>query len=252
MTVVNAVEVATTQSKPNNGNTLINIVLDETGSMNSCWDATIASFNDYIGSQKTVGGNCAVSLATFSTQGRFGAVRSMSLNMTAAMQKARDSGDNVRTVFENVNVQEVGPLSRESYKPNGGTNLYDAIGATIERVSRQLEGQDSIPNVLVVIITDGEENASTEYNLDAVKKLIQAKEQEGWTFVYLGANQDAWKVGASFGLSKGQTMSYSTDHMDSTMATLSAATSTYRATRSAMAGSAASLDTVERNFFDGK
>lgn len=253
MTVVNAVEVATTSSKPNNGKTLINIVLDETGSMNSCWDATIASFNDYIGSQKTVGGDCSVSLSTFSTQRGFTAnVRAMSLNMGAAMQKARDTGEDVRPVFENVNLQEVGPLSRESYKPNGGTNLYDAIGLTIERVSRQLEGQDTVPNVLVVIITDGEENASREYNLDAVKKLIQAKEQEGWTFVYLGANQDAWKVGASFGLAKGQTMSYSTDHMDSTMATLSAATATYRSTRSALAGSNASLEAVERNFFDNK
>lgn len=248
MTVVNAVEVATTQSKPSNGQTLINIVLDETGSMQSCWDPTISSFNDFIGGQKAVDHPCQVSLTTFSTTGRFGSgIRAMSMN--AAMQAARDTGDDVRPVFENIPVSQVGFLSRENYKPNGGTNLYDAIGKTIARVDAQLATQDKVPSVLVVIITDGEENASVEYNLQGIKTLIQAKEAEGWTFIYMGANQDAWKVGSSFGLAKGQTMSYSTTEMAATMSTLSDATATYRTMR---ATGAVESTAIARNFFDDK
>ena len=249
MTVVNAVEVATTSSKPSNGQTLISIVLDETGSMNSCWDSTISSFNDYIGSQKTVDHPCRVSLTTFSTQSGFGmrSVHSRGINMLSAMNSARETGQDVRPVFENVAVSTVNPLSRESYKPNGGTNLYDAIGTTIGRIDNQLAGMDSVPSVLVVIITDGEENASSEFTLGAIKMLISAKEAQGWTFIYMGANQDAWKVGQSFGLAKGQTMSYSTAEMADTMTTLSAATASYRGAR---ATGAVAADAVARGFFD--
>lgn len=250
MTEVIAVEVSTTSSKPRNGATLINIVLDETGSMNSCWDATISSFNEYIGSQKTTEGDCSVSLYTFSTLGRYGGtIMRSAIDMNQTMQKARDSGNDIRPVFENVPVQDVGLLTRENYRPNGGTNLYDAIGATIRNVESQLSGKESVPDVLVVIITDGEENASTEYRLDDIRKLIAAKEQEGWTFIYLGANQDAWQVGASFGLAKGQTMTYNTDEMIETMNVLADATTSYRNLRSS--GAVAS-GTVSRNFFDPK
>jgi hypothetical protein len=103
-----------------------------------------------------------------------------------------------------------------------------------------------VPDVLIVIVTDGGENSSREFNLDAVRELIKAKETEGWTFVYLGANQDAWNVGSQFGLSKAQTMTYSTSNMKGTMNTLAEATTSYRSMRSS--GDVA-YGSVTKNFF---
>lgn len=242
MTQVNAVEVVTTSTptKPSNGETLITLVLDETGSMNSCLDATISSINDYIGSQKGQEGIANVSLFKFSDTA--GYARSYA-NVGA---KPAVQSELIRTVFENKVVTEVPELTRSNYKPDGGTNLYDAIGSTIRRVEAQLSGLTEVPDVLVVIVTDGGENASKEFKLADVKALVQSKEQEGWTFVYLGANQDAWQVGQSFGLSKGQTMSYETTAMNATMSTLAESTATYRSLRSS--GQVA-RGSVTKNFF---
>lgn len=251
MTEVSAVEVVST-SKPRSGTVLINVVLDETGSMNSCWDATINSFNDYIGSQKTQGGECRVNLTTFSmlSNGIAGSLQMKairSINMNQVAERARATGQNIRSVFLNEDVQAVGNLTKESYRPNGNTNLYDAIGSNIRNVESQLAGMDSIPDVLFVIITDGGENASTEYRLQDVQSLVKAKEQEGWTFIYLGANQNAWQVGQTFGLSKGQTMSYSTNNMEGTMSALADATSSYRGLR---ASGSIAYGSVTKSFFD--
>lgn len=251
MTEVSAVEAVTASNssrKPNNGETLISLVLDETGSMMSCYQPTISSVNDYLGSQKGQDGVCKVNLYTFSSQQRgFTAMRAFSMN--AQMQKARDTGENFRPVFENQPIADVGFLDTTNYKPDGMTNLYDAIGSTIRRVEAQLAPLTEVPNVLIVIVTDGGENSSREYSLGAIKAMVAEKEADGWTFVYLGANQDAFEVGSSFGLSKGQTMTYSTDNMDATMASLSTATAGYRSMRGV--GSAMNA-TVAKGFFSDK
>ena len=252
MTEVSAVEVistSTTSRRESNGETLISLVLDETGSMVSCYDSTISSVNDYLGSQKTAPGVAKVNLYTFSSMCLYGG-NMRSFSMTADMQTVRDTGKDIRPVFENRPIADVGFLSKENYRPHGGTNLYDAIGVTIRAIEDQLVPLDTIPNVLVVIITDGDENASREYTLDAIKVLIKQKEGEGWTFIYLGANQDAFAVGSTFGLSKGQTMSYDTTAMVGTMATLSASTTTYRNARAFKGAVADGI--VSKNFFGDK
>lgn len=250
MTEVSAVEVIASASprKPTNGETLITMVLDETSSMSSCLDQTISSVNEYFATQKNGDGIANVNLYTFSEQNGFGTTF-RSMNMNAAMQAARDTGQDIRPVFENLPIAQVGEINKTNFKPNGMTNLYDAVGFTIKRLEAQLESQASVPNMLVVIVTDGGENASKEFTSETLTKLVKEKTEEGWTFVYLGANQDAWKVGQSFGLAKGQTMTYSTDHMESTMATLSAATGSYR---SARAKGFVAEGTASRDFFGGE
>lgn len=244
MTIVNAFEVApVTSTTTPKTETLIQFVLDETGSMSWCADATIASFNEYIGSQKTVndGIKCLVGLTKFSEVGRS--------FYYAETTKNPNSIASTRSVFEAKDINEVPQLTRSSYTPNGGTNLYDAIGQTIARLDATVTDAQ---NVLVVIMTDGEENSSREYNVNSIRKLIEDRQAKGWTFVYLGANQDAWKVGSTFGLSKGQTMAYSTSDMAGTMATLSTATSAYRSARSLNAGADSKSGTVDHNFFGDK
>lgn len=236
MTIVNAFEVApaTSTSSPKN-ETLIHFVLDETGSMSWCADATISSFNEYLGTQRTVndGNTCRVSLTKFSDTGR-------------VIRTPNQTGANVRVVYESKDVHSAPQLTRQTYQPNGGTNLYDAIGATIAKLDASVKENQ---NVLVVIMTDGEENASREYNAQQIKALVEQRQAKGWTFVYLGANQDAWKVGSTFGLSKGQTLSYNVADMKSTMDTLSMATTSYRSARGINAEHNLS-GTVATSFFD--
>jgi hypothetical protein len=203
--------------------------------MNSCWDSTISAVNDYMGTQKSQEGVARASLFKFSTGGySYGRADATSTS-------------EFRTIFENKLVGEVDELTKENYRPTGGTNLYDAIGNAIRRIEAQLAPLSEVPDVLCVIVTDGGENASREYKLSDIQALVKAKEAEGWTFVYLGANQDAWQVGQTFGLHKGQTMSYSTANMAGTMRSLSESTKSYR---SARMGGAVERGTVTRNFFD--
>jgi len=239
MAKVQAFEVAPVTSTPKT-ETLIQFILDETGSMNSCLDSTISSFNEYIDSQKSVDENgvpCFINLTKFSeTHG--------SLYRSPSVWTERTTVDKVRHVQTRCPLWDMMHLTKNTFTPSGGTNLYDAIGATIQKLDSQIRTDQ---NVLVVIITDGEENCSKEYTLDAIRSMIQERTAKGWTFVYLGANQDAWKVGAGFGLSKGQTMAYSTADMKGTMATLSAATTSYRSAR----GLNASVGT-DFGFFTGE
>jgi hypothetical protein len=96
--------------------------------------------------------------------------------------------------------------------PRGSTALNDALGMTIVRLGERLAGmpEDERPGkVIFVVVTDGEENASREYNLPEVRDLVEEQaERWGWEFIYLAANVDAFATGRGYGFAAGQTMSY--------------------------------------------
>ena len=87
--------------------------------------------------------------------------------------------------YDNVKADNVNTLSARDYNPRGGTPLYDAIGISIAKLNAQTSEKD---NVLVTIITDGEENCSEEYNLHMVKTLISKMKKQGWTFTLIGTD----------------------------------------------------------------
>lgn len=87
--------------------------------------------------------------------------------------------------YDNVNADEANPLTMKQYNPSAATPLYDAIGKGIAKMNAQTEADD---NVLVTIITDGEENCSEEYNLKMVKTLIEKLKKQGWTFTLIGTD----------------------------------------------------------------
>ena len=87
--------------------------------------------------------------------------------------------------YDNVKAESVHRLGSKDYNPCGGTPLYDAIGTAISKLNAQTTERD---NVLVTIITDGEENCSQEYNLKMVKTLIDKMKKQGWTFTLIGTN----------------------------------------------------------------
>ena len=88
--------------------------------------------------------------------------------------------------YDNVKAESVHRLGSKDYNPCGGTPLYDAIGTAISKLNAQTTERD---NVLVTIITDGEENCSQEYNLKMVKTLIDKMKKQGWTFTLIGTDK---------------------------------------------------------------
>lgn len=91
--------------------------------------------------------------------------------------------DHFKLHYDNINAAEARPLTMMDYKPCAATPLYDAIGKGVAKINAQSEADD---NVLVTIITDGEENCSEEYNLKMVKNLIEKLKKQGWTFTLIG------------------------------------------------------------------
>jgi hypothetical protein len=148
-------------------------ILDRSGSMDDCRDDTIGGFNAFIESQKPFGG--MLTLVLFDHE--------------------------YEVVYKDKPIAEVEKMTRESYVPRGNTALLDAMGKTIKSV------EDFLPRT-VVILTDGYENGSHKYTKAHIKDLVEAKTKEGWTFVYLGANQDAFTEAGALGISQNCTMNY--------------------------------------------
>lgn len=211
------VEVKTTLTTPTKfkfkkagtaGN-LISVVLDESGSMQSCWNDTITGFNEYVQGQKTAdAGACWLTLNKF-------------------------EGGRIRTPFENMDIRETPALDKKNYTPAGGTNLLDAIGHTIEQVNTILDSKKKRdrPGVIIVIMTDGEENQSHKYNNEMIKSMVAAAERADWSFVFLGANIDSFAVGSTFGMTASNSANYSTANMVDTMASMSATTTRMRSAK---------------------
>lgn len=100
--------------------------------------------------------------------------------------------------YDNVPADNVRKLSMRDYRPCGGTPLYDAIGMGIAKINAQAAEGD---NVLVTIVTDGEENCSEEYSLRMIKNLIEKLKKQGWTFTFIGTdNLDVEAIAADMGI----------------------------------------------------
>jgi uncharacterized protein YegL len=196
--------------------TEIVVVLDKSGSMGSIRQDTIGGFNTMLADQqKETSGKALLTLVTFNTY--------------------------VQTVINGKDVNEVEPLTEKSYAPNGGTSLLDAIGKTIDSLEARYEDaqpEDVPAKVLFIIITDGEENASKEYNKSRIQKMIKHQTtRHGYDFIFLGANLDSVGEGAGLGVSSGQSRNFSasTRGISDTYGVLSKTTSMYRSGEYAVA-----------------
>jgi hypothetical protein len=187
--------------------TIINFLLDETGSMLDRKDDVIKGFNEYIRSMKQE--------------------RESSRRILFTLTKF-NSKKGIQIEYLAKDIDEVPQLTKTTYMPDAGTPLYDAIGETVSRLTRELQDEKKKTGVLFVIMTDGEENDSKEFRDKAkITKVIQDKEKEGWTFVYLGADQNAWSQAGAIGMQVGNVMSFQSDHYAQTFAALSNRTSAY-------------------------
>ena len=152
------------------------IIIDESGSMQSIKRAAIDSVNETIqtirsAEQKHPEQEHYVSLVSFN--------------------------DDVKTIYDCVEVEQVKEINDETYQPSCCTALYDAMGISLSKLRKRVAESDK---VLVTVVTDGYENASKEYSSKAIKTLVDELKAKGWVFAYIGANQDVEAVAATISI----------------------------------------------------
>lgn len=148
------------------------IILDESGSMASIKESTIAGFNETV---QTIKG-----------------IQAQHPEEEQYITLVSFNGLGIKTLLSNQPVETLTELNTALYRPNSDTPLYDAMGHAFQRLRTQLELIKNY-HVLVTIFTDGQENASKEFSGDAIKKLIEELKGQQWTFTYIGANHDVEK-----------------------------------------------------------
>jgi len=158
--------------------TEIIFILDESGSMSSVKGDTIGGFNEFIEAQKRIPGTVKFTFVKFS--------------------------DYYNVINDGTPIEEVSPLNESTYTPSFSTALLDAVGKAVNSVTARLDEtpEDEKPEkVLFAILTDGYENASTEYAQKAINEMIKnQRTKEGWEFLFLGADIDAWSGGSAMGI----------------------------------------------------
>lgn len=169
----------------------ITVILDRSASMRSIAAATVEGFNGFVTEQESVPGDGVWTLVQFDDPG---SARGADEAFPQVVFEARDQKQSPR-------------LNPEEYRPRGGTALIDACCLTIDRIGVRLAAlseADRPDGVLVVIITDGEENSSSRFTKAQLNERIAHQQAKyGWKFLFLGANIDAISVGDSYGVAKG-------------------------------------------------
>lgn len=155
------------------------IILDESGSMESIKKNIIAGFNELV---QTVQGI----QEQFPEQEHF-----------ITMFTFNGFGHKILHFIDPVT--KLKKINDERYHPAASTPLYDAIGSAVAKLKQVVANQTKC-NVLVTILTDGEENASVEYSAAAIKKIIEELKEQNWTFTYIGTDHDVTRVAHSISI----------------------------------------------------
>jgi len=161
----------------------ISVVLDRSGSMASIAGDIVGGFNEFLADQRKGPGAARVTLVQF------------------------DAEDPFEVLIDAVDLGEVTDLDRSAYQPRGLTPLYDAVGRMVGRIDASIAERTELDlpaeDQVVVIVTDGLENASKEHTRSTVFDLIEKRRKEGWVFMFLGANQDSYASGESMAVAPG-------------------------------------------------
>lgn len=142
-------------------------IVDESGSMSSIRADTIGAFNEQLRTLRQAPENPKVSLRTFASE----------VHDPVLWQEPLD---------------RIEPLTEEDYRPGGKTAMIDAVCSTLDRLDGETfrERDDH----LVIVLSDGKENNSTRYDAEYLRKRVKTMKEAGWTFLYLGDNQDLTEV----------------------------------------------------------
>ena len=171
------------------GLTELVFILDRSGSMQGLEADTIGGFNAMIEKQKKEPGEAFVSTVLFD--------------------------DRTEVLHDRVRVSEVRPITDREYYVRGCTALLDAIGGAIRHIGgihKYARPEDVPEHTLLVITTDGMENASRRYSARQINGMIRRqKEQYGWEFLFLGANIDAVETAGQLGIAPDRAVNYRCD-----------------------------------------
>lgn len=187
-----------------NKTTHYQIILDSSGSMSGCRHATISAFNEHLQSIRAIQQEfpqqkIRISLTNFSNE--------------------------VVEMFADRIPDEVDLLDQENYRTDGSTKLIDAIGKCIQRMEfvHGEEIQQDKASVVFLILTDGEENASTIFNYQQVSNMIDRLKATGkWTFTFLGADVDLSRMGDMLHIDRSHRKTFSKMHINENVACFSA------------------------------
>lgn len=171
------------------GLTELVFILDRSGSMSGLESDTIGGYNSLLDKQKKEDGECVITTVLFD--------------------------DKYELLHDRINIKGIVPITEREYFVRGSTALLDAIGRTIDKIGnaqKHTAEDERAEKVMIVITTDGMENASREYSYDKVRQMIERqKEKYGWEFIFLGANIDAVETAARFGISADRAANYHAD-----------------------------------------
>ena len=159
---------------------IINLmILDASGSMESIYNQALSGVNETI---QTI---------------RMAQKEHPELQQFLTLTSFNSGKDYLKVKYSSTPIDEVKEITREDYTACGCTALYDAMGEMVSELKRKVTPED---RVLVTVITDGYENASVHWNGPQIKSLVEELRQTGWTFTYIGANQDVEAVAGSMGI----------------------------------------------------
>lgn len=158
------------------------LLLDKSGSMKGLEQDTIKGYNDMLAKERKLTVPTNVTTVLFSSDRE--------------------------VLVDRQPIADVPDMTEDMYKVRGATSLYDTIGAAIDTTSKVKDIEVAGSKVLFVIITDGLENYSQDYDQDKVKELIKAQEEKGWEFVFIGANMDAEKEAGTIGIKEENAATY--------------------------------------------
>lgn len=157
-------------------------ITDRSGSMSTLRADVIGGFNVFLHDQKEAPGEAKMTHVQFD--------------------------DVYEVLYAGVPVQDVQPLTTETYVPRGCTALLDAIGRTLDVQGKRIKDENWADKIIVCIRTDGHENASKEYSQQRIKQMIQHAQDHGWVFIFAAANQDAFTTGSAYGFNNVHTQNY--------------------------------------------
>lgn len=206
--------------------TLVTLLLDRSGSMQSVRDDTVGAINAWLGELRRTEAEMRFSLVLFDDH--HGRMELQKLHVAAP-------------------IRDVPDLQTDEFRPRGTTPLIDAACTTIRAVRESLEGRDDV-RVIFAIQTDGLENASRENRWEDLRALIGECEAAGWQFTFMGCGIDAYGQGARMGIRSENTVSYGRDPL----ATHAAFAATAENTRLYAAGARADVSySVEQKLHAG-
>jgi len=167
-------------------NTHITFVLDSSGSMAEIKDDTVGGFNTFLQEQSETEGSASVTLYDFN--------------------------DNINLVYQAQPIEEASELSGSNYSPGGRTALHDAIitaiNSSADRIN-ELQTDERPDNVIIVVLTDGKENASETPQATVRDQVDYRQTEHEWEFLFIGANQDATLTASKMGMKEDQALSMS-------------------------------------------